>query len=307
MGKFSPIGWTDHTWNGWIGCQKISPGCQFCYAEHETFVRRERSHGRELWGPQGTRHRTSEEYWKQPLRWNNEVWWECRSCGWRGRLDSNTGCPVCGESAFKSARQRVFCMSLADVLEDRPELVPWRNDLFNLIDQTPNLDWLLLSKRIDMVSYLLPFTWFDGEWPANVWMGISVEDKRRGNERIPYLLRCPAPVRFLSIEPMLEPIDLYHIHNDFTYYDVLGKSRFDYGIDGLGVSAPMPSGVDWVIVGGESGKKCRPFNWDWARTIRSQCATHDIPFFMKQGGGYPDKCDDLESIPEDLRVREWPR
>lgn len=282
MGKNTHIQWCDHTFNGWIGCTKVSPGCKFCYAEHETFVRRERAHGRELWGPAGTRHITTPDYWKQPLKWNNDAWMECTNCGERGQLmgmmtnhwDDLKGCY---QSTLRTMRQRVFCMSLADALEDLPELILWRSNLVNLMEQTSNLDWLLLTKRIELAPDLLPYTWFNGLWPKNVWIGTSVENQAMADQRIPALLKCPAPVRFLSIEPMLEPVDI---------------ADFD--------------AVEWVIVGGESGSKHRPFDWEWARQVRADCLAENIPFFMKQGGGYPDKQDRMEDFPENLRIREWP-
>lgn len=283
MGKVTGIAWCDHTFNPWIGCQKVSPGCQFCYAERETFVRRERAHGHELWGPMGERHRTSEANWREPLKWNNETWTHCGNCGWRGNftnIKAFEGCPKCGNlTIFFPTRQRVFCMSLGDVLEDRPELIPWRNELFRLISITPNLDWLLLSKRIDLAGYLFPYEWFDGEWPGNVWIGTSVEDQRWADQRLPELIKMPAHVKFVSAEPLLGPITF----------------------------APGTQKVQWVIVGGESGPKCRPFDWDWARGIRDQCVEADVAFFMKQGGGFPNKRDNLEDMPEDLQLRGWPR
>lgn len=286
MGKVTGIAWCDHTWNGWIGCQKVSPGCTYCYAEREAFVRRERSHGRELWGPQGERHKTSAEYWFQPVTWNREAWVQ-HECGWRGNsaaIKAFDGCPQCfGKVGFFPTRQRVFCMSLGDALEDRPELIPWRTDLFNLITITPNLDWLILTKRIELAGDLLPVSWFDGKWPKNVWMGVSVENQQYADFRIPELMKMPAPVRFISAEPLLGPVDI-----------TLGREATE-----------VPS---WVIVGGESGSKYRPFQAEWARAILDQCrsVTPPIPFFMKQLGGHPDKRDNVEDFPEDLRIREWP-
>lgn len=305
MGKFSNIAWTDHTFNGWIGCTKVSPGCKFCYAEHDTFIRRERSKGRELWGPTAERHHTSESYWNEPIKWSYEYWSQCQDCGWRGRLRLEKGisCPNCKGLNLQATRQRVFCMSLADVLEDRPDLVPWRTELFELIEQTPGLDWLLLSKRIELAPSLLPYTWFNGEWPANVWIGTSVEDQKHADARIPELLKCPAPVRFLSVEPQLEAIDFEDLPVPAFSYSVDDHS---YEGDGDAPVVKVP-GIDWVIVGGESGPKCRSFDWEWARQIRNQCQDAHVAFFMKQGGGYPYKLDALEDLPADLRIREWPK
>lgn len=286
MGKSTGIAWCDSTFNPWIGCQKVSPGCKFCYAERETFVRRERSHGHELWGPMGSRHRTSAAYWREPITWNAQTWVK-HECGWRGDftgIKALDGCPACGvRTGFFPTRRRVFCMSLGDVFEERDELIQWRNDLYNLIDATPNLDWLLLSKRIELAGQMLPYLWVHSDWPPNVWIGTSVEDQALANERIPELMRLPALIRFVSAEPLLGPIDL-----------TLGE-----------VATEKPN---WVIVGGESGPHCRPFDWNWARGILQECRIPSpIPYFMKQGGGYPNKRDNLDDLPEDLRIREWPK
>jgi protein gp37 len=183
-------------------------------------------------------------------------------------------CPDC-LGAIEEVRPRVFCMSMGDIFEDRPELIPWRADLIKLIEATPRLDWLVLTKRIELARTFMP-----PSWPANVWMGTSVENQTFADERIPELMKCPAQVRFLSVEPLLESVSIIY----------------------SGMEKP-----NWVIVGGESGPKYRPFNWDWARSIRDVCLAEQVPFFMKQGGGYPDKRDRLDDLPADLRIREWPR
>lgn len=286
MGKFSQIAWTDHTFNAWIGCQKVSPGCQFCYAENETFVRKERSHGNELWGPAGFRHVTSRDYWMQPIKWNGEAWIRCSTCGWRGNgvgVAALNGCPQCGaKTGLFPTRQRVFCMSLGDIFEGRRELLPIRTRLYELIEATPNLDWLLLTKRIDGAGSMLPSEWLRGPWPTNVWMGTSVENQEWANERIPELMKLPAPIKFVSAEPLLGPIDF----------------RIEAAL------APQ-----WIIVGGESGRKCRPFKAEWAESILEQCwsVTPHIAFFMKQLGGYPDKRDNIAEFKRSLQIREWPR
>ena len=262
MGENSNIAWTNHTFNPWVGCQKISEGCANCYAEvYDRRVggvpKKQRANpaiAETRWGPQGRRTRTSAANWKLPLKWNEEA-------------------------AATGTRPRVFCSSLADVFEDRPELVPWRRDLFDLIVSTPNLDWLLLTKRPYLIRPLIEGVgwangmragggasmaraWWGGSPPANVWLGTTVEDQQRANERIPALLSVPAKVRFLSCEPLLERVDL---------------SRW---------LAPtiQPPGINWVIVGGESGQKARPFELRWARHLMRQCRTEGVAFFMKQLG-----------------------
>lgn len=233
MAENSKIEWCDATFNPWVGCQKVSPGCTHCYAE--TLMTRKPAWAN-TWGPRGIRRKTSEANWKKPLAWNRKAEQEGR-------------------------RYKVFCGSLCDVFEDKWEVDPWRADLFEfVIEETPNLDWLLLTKRPENVSDMVPAHWRTvGKWPANVWIGTSVENQKYADERIPYLLRIPVRIRFLSIEPLLGPVDL-------TY--------------ALGGSA-----VAWVIVGGESGPNARRMHPDWARTIRDQCLEAGVPFLFKQWGG----------------------
>lgn len=259
MGEKTGIEWCDATWNPWIGCQKISLGCLHCYAE-----RYNKQYGWTIgWGITGDRRKTSEVNWKKPVAWD--------------RVAKREG-----------IRKRVFCGSLCDVFEDRPELKAWRGEIWSLIVNTPNLDWLILTKRPENILRMCP-TQIMGEldeWiPPNVWIGVSVENQEMADKRIPILAEMPSNVRFLSIEPMLEDIDLT---KNFSYYD--------------GWNAPF----EWVIVGGESGTGCRPFNVEWARHIVTQLRLCGVPFFMKQLGGWPDKRDKMEEFPEDLRVREWP-
>ena len=271
MAENSKIEWTDHTFNPWIGCTKVSPGCTNCYAAVDTFARRERSHGRELWGPRAERHRTSAVYWVKPLSWNKQKWFECSACGWRGPEKEmilsgcgNEKCPK-AECCFPT-RQRVFCSSLADVFEDRDELVPWRTDLFDLILKTPELDWLILTKRPENILKEAPLLWRDG-FPPNIWIGTSVENQKTADERLPYLVNIPARVRFLSCEPLLGEVKLQHDYDGALVRNWL-----------------RPKGINWVICGGESGPHARPMHPDWARSLRDQCQAAGVPFFFKQWG-----------------------
>lgn len=181
--------------NPWRGCTKVSRGCANCYAEAGS-KRNPAVLG--VWGDAGTRVIASESYWRLPLKWDRQA-------------------------AKAGERRRVFCASLADVFEDRPELVSPRQRLFRLIGDTPYLDWLLLTKRPENVLRMTHDEWCppvpghvsqnagDGhswKWPSNVWLGVSVEDQQRADERIPILLQTPAAVRFLSCEPLLGPLDL---------------------------------------------------------------------------------------------------
>lgn len=263
MGENSSIQWTHHTFNPWVGCQRVSPGCTNCYAE--AYDKRvggakitEVSAGVAMtyktlrWGPKAPRVRTSVQNWRKPLAWNRAA-------------------EAAGE------RHRVFCASLADVFEDRPELVEWRAQLFDLIDATKHLDWLLLTKRPENLSRMLPWGRDPEEagspWP-NVWLGTTVEDQQRANERIPELLKVPAEVRFLSCEPLLERVDL---------------SRWLTGVHPSNFSEPLREQVmagrpDWVIIGGESGHGARPFHAGWARDLLRQCRASGVAPFVKQLG-----------------------
>lgn len=256
MGENTKIEWADHSWNPWIGCAKVSAGCQHCYAE----ALMDTQYGRAKWGVNGTRVRTSEAYWKKPIAWNTQA--------------TKTG-----------ERKRVFCASLADVFEDRPELESWRLDLFKLIEQTPNLDWLLLTKRPENVIRMIELAQDQaGAAPRaeiwllrmpNVWLGTSVENQEQANKRIPHLLDIPARVRFLSMEPLLGPVDLTPWLNYVSETDDIGLA-----VDGFDPD------IHWVIVGGESGPKARPMHPEWARSLRRQCQAAGVPFLFKQWGSW---------------------
>ena len=313
MGETTEIAWTDATFNPWIGCARVSPGCEHCYAEADSKRR-----GWAEWGIHGTRKMMSEAYWKQPLKWNRQA-------------------------ERDGKRLRVFCASLADVFEDRPELVAPRNRLRKLITQTPHLDWLLLTKRPEKADALWAAasvaTWEQGSsiawepgtgnvgWPANVWLGTTVEDQRRANERIPHLLMVPASVRFLSCEPMLEAVNIFGVPApDDTgpvgpgWFQRAVMQRTDYGT-GVEYDRELDAGIDWIIVGGESGHGARPFDYEWARSIIRQCREAGVAPFVKQLGARPRsslvhpfdivlknrKGGDMAEWPEDLRVREFPK
>ncbi len=235
MAENTKIEWTDHTFNPWEGCQKVGPGCDNCYAE----TRNARYAGGQAinWGPGAPRRRTSASNWALPLRWNAQA------------------------EAFMAQhgrRQRVFCASLADVFDNAVDL-SWREELFQLIAATPNLDWLLLTKRIGNVPAMVAI--IQGWMPPNVWLGATITNQTEAERDIPKLLEVPARVRFLSMEPLLGPVDIVpYIHCD------VGNT------------------VDWVIVGGESGPGARPMHPDWVRSLRDQCGAAGVPFLFKQWG-----------------------
>lgn len=295
MSEGSAIAWCDHTFNPWHGCVKVSPGCQHCYAETWRFKKAD-------WGPTAKRVRTGESYWKQPLKWNKETWFECSICGWRGP-EKDAGMHFHSDPAFMvQTRQRVFCASMADVFEDNAQVANWRGELFQLIQQTPNLDWLLLTKRPELIFRLgtdAVGTIFDLwlEDYQNVWLGTSVENQAYFDERVGALVKngLHAAVRFLSVEPMIGSVRLVP-----TPVFSAGMWEFVPG---------KKSHIDWVICGGESGKECRPaagLPLEWARDLRDDCKRWGVKFFMKQLGGFPDKREKLLDLPEDLRVREMP-
>lgn len=263
MAADSKIEWTDHTFNPWIGCTKVSPACDHCYAEVST---PSRTLG-VVWGPKAERHRTTPGNWAQPLRWNAQA------------------------EAFQAKhgrRQRVFCASLADVFDNE---VPdaWRADLFCLIAATPNLDWLLLTKRIGNAHRMLPPDWVAAppareipRMPDNLWIGATICNQEEADRDIRKLLQVPARVRFLSMEPLLGPVDLtdvpvggghgHHEADPIITGNVLRRADWE-----------APS-VQWVIVGGESGPHARPMQPDWARSLRDQCQAAGVPFHFKQWG-----------------------
>lgn len=247
MAKETEIAWTDSTFNPWWGCTKINPACDNCYASAL-----DKRTGGAHWGAGVERRRTSAKNWNDPVRWNKNA------------------------DAFfaeHGRRQRVFCASMADVFDNE---VPssWRADLFQLIIDTPNLNWLLLTKRIGnasamindaigdiMQSNLIPL--------PNVWLGITICNQSEADRDIPKLLAVPAAKRFLSIEPLLGPVDL---SGNLPAERTLRWYR------------PMLPMLDWVIVGGESGQNARPMHPDFARKLRDQCLSANVPFLFKQFG-----------------------
>lgn len=279
------IEWTDYTFNPVEGCMKVSPGCTNCYAERKNKWLR---HGQN-WGPNTRRLGRSDAYWEKPAQWNNEA-------------------------MALGVRRKVFCASVADVFEDHPDWVAPRERLLDLILGTPWLDWLLLTKRPENILRLWPPEIWPGPYGfKNVWLGTTVEDQQRANERVDALTSVPAVVHFLSVEPLLERVDL-------------GLARNGH--------------IEWVIVGGESGPGARPFDMRWAADLRQQCTDAGVAYFFKQAGAVPmepeadwraragtrllnarnrkrvpdgfvplkytGKGDVLHEMPPELRVREFP-
>lgn len=257
MAENSKIAWTDNTFNPWIGCSRVSPGCENCYAEN---LMDHRYH-RVEWGPGKPRSRT--RTWKDPLRWNREA--------------ENAG-----------VRTKVFCASLADWLDEE---VPtqWREDLFDLIEACPNLDWLMLTKRIENAHFMAPNAWmFGGKWPNNVWFGVTAENQKYFDLRIPKLPSIPAATKWVSYEPIKIPMVCQVI-------------------------------IDWLIIGGESAQTspARPFEIEWAESAITQCRSLGIVPFMKQIGDTPSwkghafiaskAGANPDEWPTSINVREFPK
>lgn len=323
MAEDSKIEWTHSTFNPWRGCTKVSAGCANCYAETLS-ARNPGTLG--VWGPKGTRVVASEAMWREPVKWDRKA----KAAG---------------------VRHRVFCASLADVFEDwsgpmvdsggnklwatGSDALPWmpgtgdkpprreidpltmrdvRARLFRLIDATPNLDWLILTKRPQNIVRMMEDHMFgvhdDGRLaiPQNVWVGTSVENQQAADERIPHLLRVPAAVRFLSCEPLLGSVDLTRIWmgdksgfwNPFTG-KLTCRITLNAGGEAWGeTEEPITGTINWVIVGGESGPGARPMHLDWARSLRDQCKEAGVAFHFKQVGGV-----DRKSAGRTLDGRTW--
>ncbi len=284
MSENSKIEWTDSTFNPWIGCTKVSPACDHCYAENLMDNRMHKVH----WGKGQPRKRTSAKNWKLPLQWNAEPYYQCMGCGRRGTEAElyQTDESICDcFRLMEKTRRRVFCASLADVFDN--EVDPqWRVDLFHLIEQTPNLDWLLLTKRIGNAEKMIADArlalvgsnrHFVTDVLPNVWIGATICNQEEADRDIPKLTAINAIVRFLSIEPLLGAIDLQK---------PLGIKR---GWDKVDEPHWLPNHypeVNWVIVGGESGPHARPMHPKWAQDLRDQCHAARVPFLFKQWGEY---------------------
>ena len=252
MVENSKIEWTDHTHNFWIGCTRVSAACDFCYAE--TFGHR---FGIE-WGAGEARRLTSVANARKPLVWNHRA-------------------------AKLGIRYKVFTNSLSD-FGDAEVPDEWRDKACELIEATPNLDWLVLTKRPNV---MLNYWERRGGVPSNVWQGVTVENQDMADIRIPLLLKIPARVRFLSCEPLLGPLDIAWALSRNRLNIAAGfleRGQFSPGLETL-------RALDLVICGGESGPHARPMHPDWPRSLRNQCKASGAAFHFKQHGewiGVPD-------------------
>ncbi len=221
MAEHSAISWTDATWNPWIGCTRVSPACDHCYAARDN----ERRGWVAGWGSGVPRRRTSAANWKNPLRWNRKA-------------------------ARSGKRLRVFCASLADIFDKEVDR-SWRDDLWQVLRETPHLHWILLTKRIGNAPKMLP-----PDWPfENAGLMATLENQEVWDRDFRKLMAVPAKWHGVSAEPLLGRIDI-------------GDAR-----------------PDWIITGGESGPGFRPLDMDAVRFLRDQCARNGVTFHHKQNGG----------------------
>jgi protein gp37 len=318
--KDTKIEWCDHSWSPWRGCTKVSPGCANCYAE--TLSKRNPA----VLGQWGKgKPRVLAKRWEEPKRWDRLA---------KARMHE---ADVIRAHGLHSARLPMLAKrptvfpSLCDWLDDEVP-VEWLAQFLQLIHDTPNLNWLLLTKRPklwrermdaavdhfavtdqnDSAAWLEAWTDCEdmperGVWPSNVWVGTSVEDQTRADERIPELLKIPAVGRFLSVEPLLGPVDLEPFMTHGRDITDEGYSRLD--------------GIHWAIIGGESGHGARPCNVDWVRSIVRQCKDASVPVFVKQLGAVAfdgrfegkadpssfDRCERLKlTHPKGGDPAEWP-
>ncbi len=278
----SKIEWTNKTWNPIVGCSRVSPGCEHCYAE--TMARRLKAMGRPEY-----RDVVSNRGWTRKVN----------------LLSNKLDDPF----HWKKPRM-VFVNSMSDLFhEDVPD--EFIQSVFRVMHEAKAHTFQILTKRPERMHKFL--TQYLDAWPLiqspNVWLGVSVENQELTDERVPILLSTPARIHFLSVEPMLGPIDLTRIslsppslHKGFTAINYPTELDCVNGrhMNELNVEYDSGRRVDWVIVGGESGPNRRLFNPDWARSIRDQCKAANVPFFMKQ-------IDKVAPIPKDLMIREFPQ
>lgn len=292
MGAESKIEWCDATINFWWGCTKVSPGCANCYAEGIS-----KRFGDDIWGKGKPRKKIASA--------------------------SAEAYKLNRKAAKSGIRLRVFGSSMGDWLD--PEVpVDWLAEMLETIRQTPHLDWLLLTKRIsyewmrfyalahylsvvDETDDLLRWVrdWVNGAPPENVWVGVSVENQESADSRIPWLLRLPAAVRFLSSEPLLAEVNVGLDNDNYAPWSDRAK-------------------IDWIIVGGESGPCARACKVWWIRDLIKQAKCADVPVFVKQLGARPlisdsekgavypwslkdKKGGDWNEWDQDLRIREFPK
>lgn len=257
MAENSGISWTTHTWNPWIGCTKISPACDGCYAE----ALMDKRYHKVQWG-NAPRVRTGAHTWNDPFRWQRQA-----------EKD--------GDRPF------VFCASLADIFDNQVD-PQWRADAFEVMRKTPRLVYLLLTKRPQNIVKMAEES---GGLPENAAIGTTIEDQKRADINIPALVRAKHETNplfaFLSCEPLIGAIDLEWPESVWPGGPPRCCNGHMCGCHGMPTDPPLIYGIDWVITGGETdqgGHKARPTHPDWFRSLRDQCATWGVPFHHKQNG-----------------------
>ncbi len=279
MGTQTGITWADATWNPWIGCTPVSEGCQHCYARRDMA----------RWGKDfSTVKRSAAKTFNLPLAKKRDGSWKIP------------------DGSF------VFVCSWSDFFHEAAE--EWWDDAWNIMRQRSGLTFLLLTKRIERLRrYADDVCVPPDRGLSHICLGVTAENQARADERIPQLLSIDWPgKKFVSVEPMLGPIDLNAVpRTDNAYLRQCGgtgvlpdKHEPDDYVWSLKESEW--GGISWIICGGESGPGARELTPAWARTLRDQCRRAGVPFWMKQMGGWPDRREGLEELPEDLRIRERP-
>ncbi len=252
MAETTAISWASGTLNFAMGCSKVSPGCKNCYAE-----RLMNQFGQDFTKVQ----RTSDKTFYAALKWQKDI--------------------LAGK---KPRPYRVFVDSMSDFFHEAAD--PWRDDAWDVIHRTPDITYMILTKRPEMMATRMPGGWKDGPW-KNVWLGTSCETQEWAERRIPLLQQIPAHLWFLSVEPMLGPVNLD------AHLWLLKPTT---------LRNPQPT---WVICGGESGPHSRPTRLEWVTSLRDQCKAAHIAFHLKQLGG--PLCMELGiNTLDSKRMQKWP-
>ena len=280
MSENSKIEWCHHTFNPWWGCSKVSEGCRNCYAD--ALANRYGKH--ELW--QGKREKKKGP-WLDIRRWDKKA-------------------------RERGVRERVFVASMADIFDGSVDVISWRDEAFDLLESLTNLDILLLTKRPKLGATYLNRRYEDNV-PKHFWFGTTVENQKAADERIPELIKANTDNLFLSVEPLLEKVDLRL--NRWVCQECGVWSPGDYLRDSTHCDCPdqtygpewYKNVIPWVIVGGESGHSARPMDVEWAWDLMRQCERINTAFFFKQGSQNNWlNFKDPDEFPDGLDAREFP-
>lgn len=286
MAEASNISWTDATANGWWGCTNISLGCDNCYAE--TLNNNPRFGGTQQWGPGAPRRKIkSAVALIRKLNRGADAWF-----------------------AAHGRRRRVFMQSMSDTFDNEVDAT-WRRELLDEAEMADGLNFQMLTKRGPNVPKMVPVHWTRGAWPKHIGLMFTVVTQEEFDRDVPRLRRMKnefgIPWVGLSIEPMLEEIDGRYPKGIFPNGAPMCCGGQECGCMGLPTDPPALWGIDWLIVGCESGKNRRQFNLDWARTLLDACEAAGTSFFLKQipgpGNGV---ITDKSHFPHDLQIQQFP-